>query len=125
MSTLHAIIASPLMQHISPISKLTALTALSITILCESQPVEGMRAVAAALGALHPHAAWLEGDWVQGSGARAVAVFMPLVALSNPTQKAGQKDGTAVDWATANIPAYDVRSGFGNLLGCAWSVWGA
>ncbi|KAJ7832012.1 hypothetical protein B0H14DRAFT_3872031 [Mycena olivaceomarginata] len=69
-STLHATATSPLMQHIAPISKLTA---LSITILCESRPVEGMRAAAAALGVLRPLAARLEGDWVQGSGARAGA----------------------------------------------------
>ncbi|KAJ7796795.1 hypothetical protein B0H14DRAFT_3887381 [Mycena olivaceomarginata] len=45
----------------------------------------------------------------------------------NPAQKAGQKDGTGtvVDWVTADIPAYDVFPGFGNLPGCAWSVWGA
>jgi hypothetical protein len=44
---------------------------------------------------------------------------------SNPAQKADQKDNTAVDWATADIPAYDVLPSFGNLPGCAWSVWGA
>jgi hypothetical protein len=46
---------------------------------------------------------------------------------SNPAQKAGQKDstGTVVDWVTADIPVYDVFPGFGNLPGCAWSVWGA
>jgi hypothetical protein len=30
-----------------------------------------------------------------------------------------------VDWVTANIPADDVLTGFGNLPGCARSVWGA
>ncbi|KAJ7862384.1 hypothetical protein B0H14DRAFT_2575457 [Mycena olivaceomarginata] len=53
--------------------------------------------------------------------------FPMAVKDFNPTQKAGQKDGTgtAVDWVTADIPAYDVFPGFGNLPGCAWSVWGA
>ncbi|KAJ7823038.1 hypothetical protein B0H14DRAFT_3470269 [Mycena olivaceomarginata] len=45
--------------------------------------------------------------------------------LSNRAKKAGQKDSTVVDWVTANIPVYDVLTGFGNLPGCARSVWGA
>ncbi|KAJ7801377.1 hypothetical protein B0H14DRAFT_2615350 [Mycena olivaceomarginata] len=50
--------------------------------------------------------------------------FPMAVKDFNPAQKAGQKDGTstAVDWGTADIPAYDVLHGFGNLPGCAWSV---
>ncbi|KAF7353897.1 Serine/threonine protein kinase PRP4 [Mycena venus] len=43
---------------------------------------------------------------------------------SNPTQIAGQKD-SAVDWTTAEIPAYDALPAFKTLPGCAWGVWGA
>ncbi|KAJ7134406.1 hypothetical protein C8R44DRAFT_424065 [Mycena epipterygia] len=63
-STLRTINESPLMESIAPISKLTALT---ITILCESRPAEGMVAAAATLDALRPMSKTLESDWIGGS----------------------------------------------------------
>ncbi|KAJ7043901.1 hypothetical protein C8F04DRAFT_1070849 [Mycena alexandri] len=65
--TLRAMNESPLMEFIAPISKLTALT---ITILSESRPAEGITAAAAALDALRPVSKSLESDWIGSSLAR-------------------------------------------------------
>ncbi|KAJ6509021.1 hypothetical protein C8R45DRAFT_462923 [Mycena sanguinolenta] len=67
--TLQSINDSPLMDSIASLSKLTA---LSITILCEHQPAEGMIAAAAALETLRPLSRTLENDWVGSSLAKAV-----------------------------------------------------
>ncbi|KAJ7264013.1 hypothetical protein B0H12DRAFT_1102480 [Mycena haematopus] len=67
--TLRAINESPLMEFIASISKLTA---LSITILCEHRPAEGMVAAAAALEALRPLSKRLENDWIGSPLAKAV-----------------------------------------------------
>ncbi|KAJ6557285.1 hypothetical protein DFH09DRAFT_1317424 [Mycena vulgaris] len=64
--TLRTINDSPLMEFIAPISKLTALT---VTILCESRPAEGMVTAAATLQALRPISRSLESDWMRGGKA--------------------------------------------------------
>ncbi|KAJ7459669.1 hypothetical protein FB451DRAFT_1271116 [Mycena latifolia] len=69
-STLRTINESPLMEFIAPISKLTALT---VTILCESRPVEGMVAAAATLEALRPISKSLESDWMGGAPEKAAS----------------------------------------------------
>ncbi|KAJ7712448.1 hypothetical protein B0H16DRAFT_1624977 [Mycena metata] len=66
-ATLRAINESPVMEFIAPISKLTALT---LTILVESRPAEGIAAAAAALDALRPISKTLESDWIGSSLAR-------------------------------------------------------
>ncbi|KAJ7164653.1 hypothetical protein C8R43DRAFT_1086103 [Mycena crocata] len=60
-STLRAINDSPLMEFIAPLSKLTALT---VTILCESRPTDGIAAAATTLEALLPISKTLESDWM-------------------------------------------------------------
>jgi hypothetical protein len=55
------------MEFMAPLSKLTALT---VTILCESRPAEGMVAAAAALEALRPLSKSLESDWMGSSVAK-------------------------------------------------------
>jgi hypothetical protein len=54
------------MTFIAPISKLTVMT---LTILCESRPLEGMRTAVATLEALRPMSKTLESDWISGSWA--------------------------------------------------------
>ncbi|KAF7346109.1 hypothetical protein MSAN_01837600 [Mycena sanguinolenta] len=68
-STLQTVNNSPLMESIASLSKLTA---LSITILCEHRPTEGMVAAAAALEALRPLSRTLENDWIGSPLAKAV-----------------------------------------------------
>ncbi|KAJ7644341.1 hypothetical protein FB45DRAFT_824461 [Roridomyces roridus] len=59
-STLSATDASPLMEFIAQMSKLTA---LSVSVLCETRPAEGMAAAAATLQTLRPVSKRLETDW--------------------------------------------------------------
>ncbi|KAJ6619556.1 hypothetical protein B0H10DRAFT_2163956 [Mycena sp. CBHHK59/15] len=60
--SLQTINESPLMAFIAPISKLTALT---LIILCESHPLEGLSAAAAALDVLRPISKTVESDWTR------------------------------------------------------------
>ncbi|KAJ7729657.1 hypothetical protein DFH07DRAFT_756735 [Mycena maculata] len=67
-SSLRTINESPLMQFIASISKLTALT---LTILCDSRPVEGMITASATLESLRPISKSLESDWITNPLAKA------------------------------------------------------
>ncbi|KAJ7163306.1 hypothetical protein C8R46DRAFT_1102948 [Mycena filopes] len=84
--TLRAINESPLMEFIAPITKLTALT---VTILSESRPTEGVDAAAAALDALRPISKTLESDWIGHSLAK--------VASNDDTDT---RDETTLVWKT-------------------------
>ncbi|KAJ7505504.1 hypothetical protein B0H11DRAFT_1796324 [Mycena galericulata] len=75
-SSLRAINESPLMEFIAPISKLTALT---VRILCESRPAEGMAAAAATLESLRPISKSLESDWINNPLANATPEQTTLV----------------------------------------------